>query len=447
MPAVARNALATAFKRVRRPVPARLRRRRRGPGQGFLLEREVGVDVRLRRPRALVPHPESDGDGIDPCMQEGHGRGVPQGMRSDVFVPDGRVACLCGCGMLSDQVLDGVGGQPPARNGREQRVAGVAGLLAEPAADYGGDVRGERGDAVLAALSVAAHGRPGSGPDIAAGLGGEGQQGVVAAAVPRSGVRGSEQGLDLAGGEVGDGRAGVLLRGDREDPGDRRGVLGVAQGGEFEERPERRQPGVAVPGGVAAVLLKVRKEDANQRGIEGCNVKAGGSGACLLAGVAEEQPPGVAVGPDGAGAGLPVAGHVLGEERFQGRREERHDAASAFSSRCAASASSSGTECKYQYVETGLTCPRYADRSGILAATSPPSRYQPASVRTAKVCLMSWILGGFTAFAPVPVTAVIRRNSASAWCPRSLVPYAEMNSAGAAGAGRSAAPGNPAARR
>jgi len=87
---------------------------------------------------------------------------------SDVFVPDGRAACLCGCDMLSDQVLDGVGGQLPARDGREQRVAGVAGLMAEPGADYGGDVRGERGDAVLAALSVAADGRPGSGLDVAA---------------------------------------------------------------------------------------------------------------------------------------------------------------------------------------------------------------------------------------------------------------------------------------
>jgi len=85
-----------------------------------------------------------------------------------------------------------------------------------------------------------------------------------------------------------------------------------------------------------------------------------------------------------------VAGHVLGEERFQRRGKGRRDAASAFSSRCAASVSSSGTECKYQYVETGLTCPRYADRSGILAATSPPSRYQPASVRTA----IEWRLCG-----------------------------------------------------
>jgi hypothetical protein len=44
---------------------------------------------------------------------------------------------------------------------------------------------------------------------------------------------------------------------------------------------------------------------------------------------------------DSAGAGL-AGRHVLGEERLQRRGEERHDAVSVFSSRRAASVSSSG---------------------------------------------------------------------------------------------------------
>jgi hypothetical protein len=85
----------------------------------------------------------------------------------------------------------------------------------------------------------------------------------------------------------------VFLRGDREDPGDRRGVLGMAQGRELEERPERGQPGVAGPGCVAPVLLQVGEEGADQPGIDRGDVQAGGSGARLLAGIAQEQPPGV----------------------------------------------------------------------------------------------------------------------------------------------------------
>src|SRR5213076_109581 len=157
---------------------------------------------------------------------------MPEGMRSDVLVPDGRTARCCGRGVAFDEVLNGVGGQPPPGSGREQRILGVAGLLAEPGADYGGDVRGEWGDAVLSPLAVAADGRPGPGLDVVAGeagelvgpqpgLGGEGEKGVVSAAVPGPGVRGGEQCRDFVGGEVGDGSPAVLLRGDREDPGDR----------------------------------------------------------------------------------------------------------------------------------------------------------------------------------------------------------------------------------
>ena len=316
-----------------------------------------------------MTHPESDGDGVDAGMQQGHGRSMTKSVRGDVLVPQGRAARCCSRNVPFDQVLDGIGGQPPPGPGREQRISGVSGLLAEPAADYGGDVRGERGDAVLASLAVAADGRPGPGLGIAAGqagelggpqpgLGGEREERMVAAAVPRPGVRGGEQGRGLVGGEVGDGSPAVLLRGDREDPGDRPGVLGVAQGGELEERPDRGQPGVPGPGRVAAAGFQVGEEAADQPGVDGGDIDRGRSGACFLQGVAEEQPPGVAVGADGAGAGLALAGHVLGEERFQGRGEERHDAASVFSSRCAASVSSSGTACRYQYVETGLTCPR-----------------------------------------------------------------------------------------
>jgi hypothetical protein len=85
----------------------------------------------------------------------------------------------------------------------------------------------------------------------------------------------------------------VLLRGDREDPGDRPGVLGVAQGGELEERPDRGQPGVPGACRVATAGFQVGEEAADEPGVDGGDVEAGGSGACLVQGVAEEQPPGV----------------------------------------------------------------------------------------------------------------------------------------------------------
>jgi hypothetical protein len=105
---------------------------------------------------------------------------------------------------------------------------------------------------------------------------------MVAAAVPRRGVRCGDQRCGLGRGEVGDGSPAVLLRGDREDPGDRPGVLGVAQGGELEERPDRSQPGVPGACRVAAAGFQVGEEAADEPGVDGGDVEAGGSGACLL---------------------------------------------------------------------------------------------------------------------------------------------------------------------
>jgi hypothetical protein len=99
----------------------------------------------------------------------------------------------------------------------------------------------------------------------------------------------------------------VLLGGDREDLGDRPGVLGMAQGGEPEERPDRCKAGVPGSRRVAAVLFQVGEEAADQPGVDGGDIEGSGCGACFLQCVAQEQPPGVTVGADGARAGLPLA--------------------------------------------------------------------------------------------------------------------------------------------
>ena len=64
----------------------------------------------------------------------------------------------------------------------------------------------------------------------------------------------------------------------------------------------------------------------------------------------EQQPQGVAVGRDGARAGLALLGEPVGEEGLQGRRDQGHDRAAdhAVSWRAAASASSSGAAERYQ---------------------------------------------------------------------------------------------------
>ena len=144
-----------------------------------------------------------------PALQERHGGGVPQRVRGDVLVLDGRAGVRGGGGVLRDEALDGVAGEPAAGLGGEQRAGGVGAELGEPGPQDLDGLGGEGGGPVLAALAVAADVRAGAEVDVLAveagelgdpqaGLDVEQEQGVVAAAVPGLAVRGGEQGVDLA---------------------------------------------------------------------------------------------------------------------------------------------------------------------------------------------------------------------------------------------------------
>jgi hypothetical protein len=67
------------------------------------------------------------------------------------------------------------------------------------------------------------------------GLGGEDQQGVVAAAVPGAAVGGGEQRAEFAAGQQADDRGRGALGLDRQDAADQGRVLGGAQAGVAEQ--------------------------------------------------------------------------------------------------------------------------------------------------------------------------------------------------------------------
>ena len=81
-------------------------------------------------------------------------------------------------------------------------------------------------------------------------------------------LQGGEQGIDFRFGRPGVESPVEALNRDREDPGDRLSVLGVAQGGVAEPGTDRGKPGVAGAGAVAAVVFKMVEEVADERGIQ-----------------------------------------------------------------------------------------------------------------------------------------------------------------------------------
>jgi hypothetical protein len=123
-------------------------------------------------------------------------------------------------------------------------------------------------------------------------------QEVVASSGPGCGWRAGEQRVDLGSGEVGQDRLGVVLGGDREDPGDQLGVLGMPERGVAVEGVDRGQARVARLDAVGAALLEHRQERGDQLGIEDADVQVAGLDGGALVNVGQEQSQGVAVGAD-----------------------------------------------------------------------------------------------------------------------------------------------------
>ena len=215
-------------------------------------------------------------------------------------------------------------------------------------------VVGERDGAVLSSLAQAADVRAGAEHDVVAvqadqlgdtqaGVSGEGEHGVVAAAFPALAVGRVDERCCLGAGEVGDGAFLEALGRDREHALNDGGVLGMLQRGVLEQRPDGCEPQVAGARAVVAVVLEVVEEARDQRLVEVVPVQAGGLLAGRVVDVAEQQPQRVAVGRDRARTGLQLSGQPVGEEGLQRRRDERHRRIAWASSRSrAACASSSG---------------------------------------------------------------------------------------------------------
>ena len=282
-----------------------------------------------------MPEPEGDHGDVDPGEQEPHGGGMPEGVDGDVLGRQGRAAGGRPLVVKPDAPFDGVAGQPLPGGTGEQRVAGLPAAFGEPGfhdPDGGGQ---QRRIAFLPAFSCAVDVRPGLDPDVCAGqagelgdpqagLDGEGEHGVVAPAGAGGLVAGGQERVGLVRGEVGDVGAVAALAGDGQDPLDQRPVLGMAQGRVGEQRVDRRQPGVAGPDAVAAVVLQVLQERGDRRGVEVGQAERARRLPRAGGGKAEQQPERVTVGGDRGRAGVTLADQPAGEELLQDGSEVTH---------------------------------------------------------------------------------------------------------------------------
>ena len=101
------------------------------------------------------------------------------------------------------------------------------------------------------------------------------QKGPVASPVPGRQVGSGEKRLDLLAVEVVDHALLVALRGQGEHPLTMVQELRLVDGDVFEERPDRRQPGVSAAGAVAPRGLDKVEEPADKIGINVGDQKIG----------------------------------------------------------------------------------------------------------------------------------------------------------------------------
>ncbi len=117
--------------------------------------------------------------------------------------------------------------------------------------------------------------------------------------------------------------------------------------------------GVAGADAVVAVPFEMIQEGAYQRSVEVSDVEVTGFLVNTFVAVAEQESEGIAVGSDGVRTRAALAHESVGEERLEGGGECGHSLPpNRPSRRVAANSINSGAAERYQYVPTGLTCPR-----------------------------------------------------------------------------------------
>src|SRR5256714_3054607 len=215
-------------------------------------------------------------------------------------------------------------------------------------------------------------------------------------------------------------------------------MFGCLKGRVTEQGVDGRQAGVAGGDRVGPFAFQMLEEGPDQRGVQIGDVELGRLDAGAAPNGGQQQPAGVPVGGDCVRAGPALAQQLVGEERLQDRGERAHDRCpNACSRRPAASARSSGTACRYQYVDFGSMWPSQVDNNGRRACTSPPSRYQSSKLGMVKEWRRSCSRGRRRPIgAWMPAASTSSAQVLVMLCGSSRVPRGGTKKLGAAGAGQ-----------
>ena len=258
-------------QRVRCLVAAHLGVWRLQPCEGLLLHREVGLDISVRRCRALVAEPQGDHVERHARLQQVHGARVPERVRRDAL--GGQAGLLsCGAGHRKVQALRDVRSAHGLTISVRQQgcLAAQHRVQPEPGAylNHRGLPQWDRSQLAALAVQVYAgatiqddihHAHADDLGDPSAGVVEQGQQQVVSLRGPVL-ARLPEHRQHLWACQEAQHRPLEALHRDRQRPLDVVQRSDITPSGELQERAQRREPEVATANRVLAALLQMVEE-------------------------------------------------------------------------------------------------------------------------------------------------------------------------------------------
>jgi hypothetical protein len=117
---------------------------RRESGQRGFLQGEMSVQIDLGGVDGFVPQPQCDDGAFDAGLEELHGRAVPETVRRDPLLLQGRHSLAGDRHVFADEILDGIDAEPATMDVWEKCLGTAPARLPQPLLQRGDGRGGQR---------------------------------------------------------------------------------------------------------------------------------------------------------------------------------------------------------------------------------------------------------------------------------------------------------------
>ena len=249
--------------------------KRRGARERFFLQLHVGMQINLSCLNGLVPEPESNNRTVDTILEEVHGGGMSQRVRTYILPPEG-LAFFGGDGdVFLHKAFNGIAAELSASDAGKKRLVRLAMAFPHPGFQYLYGFWTERRASMFSALAQTVDMRTRSQDNVLASqayqlgnpearLHGEQKQGPVAAPYPSGKVGSRQKGVDLFPIQKFDRPPFVAFGRHREDSLTKQRMGRFLESHVLKEGMNRRQADIAGASAILSTVLEMIEKITNE---------------------------------------------------------------------------------------------------------------------------------------------------------------------------------------